>query len=140
MTNFIKAAQAMRDRVSAIVGNYQIPEVRNLVLAFLNDFSQPTYLKLTPAPTVREFYPERDSTEGVSSLGGVSKQYEVQLSKSYPREALDRGGVSFWLDADLDDGMLVGGKALELVELDDRETLHWVLTLTEKTAQTGFYS
>lgn len=127
--------QKSRDLGAQLATHYAAPNARSLIIVTRPERGHPTYLEIYPRPIIQQVSPRllaafRDIPDVEIEINDLQID---GISKRYTAEQLVGRGISYLIDAELDDdGQPVGGEAYDLVpglQLEREQTTFWRLVV-----------
>lgn len=126
-SNFIRQAQATRDRLARLSDRFNSHLIRQL--SIVRDYQETV---ISPNPRIEQVSISPDPVEGIDNLKGVAKKYNVSgVSKAYARDAIEQEGTTFLIDGNIK-CYLVPGTIKEGV-------ITWEFQLEEVVIEQNFY-
>lgn len=136
--SFIQQMINLRDRGATLASKFGVPNVRSLVI-ITREENEDRYLEIEPHPIINEVRSENQEVEGLKSVTGITKTFEVKgISRKYSREQLEHHAIDYIIDGKVKFGKLISGITCRLISLNEQTTT-WEMTLEQRIGESDFY-
>lgn len=135
MVNFSSYFISRRDYLAALPEHFNLPNCRSLIVVRRQRGGATTYTEIQPKPIIQTVSPNTiQAYQGVEGIEIELEDLETQVSKAYSRDQILGQGVSYLIDAELVNGIPVGGFEADKVPNVNviEKGLHWELILRRR--------
>ena len=135
MVNFSGYFQPLRDSVASLAGHFNLPNCRSLIIVQRQQGGATIYTEVELRPIIQAVSPNTVQTyQGVEGIEIELDDLETQISKAYSRSQIVGRGISYLIDAELVNGIPVGGFEADKVPNVNviEKGLHWELILRRR--------
>jgi len=135
LINLAAYFQSVRDVVAAVPQQFNLPNCRSLIIVQRVIGGQTSYLEVLPRPVIQNVSPSLvQAYQGIEGIQIELEDLQTQISRAYSREQILGRGISYLVDAELVNGLPVGGFEADKVPgvIFKENMLHWELILRRR--------